>query len=279
MKCRLAVVPGAVAVLGLACTSRAYEYQLQVPRKGFAVGEQFNPDGTVNGQFDYFTQSCQRYTCSPRTYSCLNGSWDAQGNLIASNLVKTIVTGSHGPDPCLVSGSVQYVASATTPAGTPANTEQVYAASGTSTTGHDTRGFGYVDVQASHYTWTTPQCHSPGCGQPIPFAPYNLTVTLQSDGDLPLNVESYTPTTDAGPAYYNKSGGTVSSITTDCSSAVAPGSSCSFQITYDPTSICTSSSYHLAYSDLYLNTLTDAGNLGPWEESFTITGTPSCGGN
>lgn len=56
--------------------------------------------------------------------------WDEQGNLFS-------VVDQPWP-----AQSALYTTSATTPVGTPANTEQVYAASGSSTTGHDTRGFG-----------------------------------------------------------------------------------------------------------------------------------------
>lgn len=88
--------------------------------------------------------------------------WDEQGNLFS-------VVDQPWP-----AQSALYTTSATTPVGTPANTEQVYAASGSSTTGHDTRGFGYVDIQASRFTWQS----SNNATYVIPDAPDSFPVSL-----------------------------------------------------------------------------------------------------
>jgi hypothetical protein len=53
-------------------------------------------------------------------------------------------------------------------------TEIVYAVSGASSTGQDTRGFGFVSTPSSHYSWQTAN----GGYADIPYAVYTITATL-----------------------------------------------------------------------------------------------------
>ena len=265
----------AVLLLGLACTSRAYEYRLQFQgRNAHAVGEQINSDGSVSGQASYFTQSCGRYICGPETWYCVDATWDAQGNLLTSAVVSTAVTQNRAPSPCPVNGSVQYAN----------GTEQVYAASGSSTTGFDTRGYGYIDTPASHYSWVTESgTQANGGYQFIPFSPpSSFEVALVSDGDFPLNITStIVSVIPSGSATQGTGTATVTATgaANDClSGPVPPGSTCILTVTFDPGTIrCTASSYGYAYNDLFLALASDAGNLADWKTIFTISGTPGCG--
>ena len=67
-------------------------------------------------------------------------------------------------------------------------TETVYA-SGFSTTGHDSRNFGFVATPSSHYSWQTN-----GVYADIPDAPYMVQATLTIDGDYVLNLSNATVT-------------------------------------------------------------------------------------
>src|SRR6266403_1136019 len=117
-------------------SSFAHEQKLQYPRTASVIGMQFltNPDGTlsVQGNVKYYTQpSGCRYVC-PKTYYNFVGTWDALGNLISQTV------GSLPAQAVLyVNGNEQAYAQATAP-------------TGPSTTGFDSRGYGYVDIPASH---------------------------------------------------------------------------------------------------------------------------------
>jgi hypothetical protein len=255
MKTRMALP----LILLLASLASAVEYPLQFAKpsnaKGLSViGEQFNADGTVRGNISYYTQTCSRYTCGSKQYVYDTGTWDGQGNLISA------VAGKFPPQPVLSTNG----------------TEQVYAVSGTSTTGFDTRGFGFISTPASHYTWQTP---NPSYSV-IPDALYTFQVTLLSDGDLGFLLNVSAETVQTFPSgYYTPTGGTATVVSTDCQpNPVSPGTQCSVTIQYDPTTIkCTGSPYGYAYTNLTLGITSDAGNLKNWSTGFTITGVPRCG--
>jgi hypothetical protein len=278
MKKLLAVA--VLAMLGFACTSSAYEYhlngKLSTGKGATTVGEQFNADGTVSGQAYYYFQSCSGRTCGPKYWYCGVATWDMQGNLLDSNLTGDRTHDqqfSNGTVPCPINGAVQYTANSTTPLAL-TNNEQVYAANGPATTGRDVRGFGYVDVPASHYTW-----QNSGGYLFVPYSqPTTFQVTLVSDGDLPLNISS-TVANVASQGYYTVGTGTVTSVAGDClSNPVNPGSTCTLNVTFDPSTIkCTGSPYHYAYNNLAFALVSDAGNLADWSVVFTVSGTPGCG--
>ena len=262
----------------LTLSAFGYEYHLQntlsTGRTGTAIGESFNADGTVSGSLNYFHQSCVSRTCGPKTYYCGTATWDAQGNLLNDSLTGNPATDpTNGSTACPVTETVLYVTSAATPAGTPPNTEQVYAVSGLSRTGRDTRGFGYVDVPASHYTWQTVN----GGYIVQSDAPFTFDVVVANDGDLPLNITS-TVTQVIVSGYYTNGTGTVTSVTGDClSGPTSPGSICTLSAAFDPTTIhCTGSPYGYGYNVLTLALASDAGNLPDWDTHFTITGVPMC---
>jgi len=64
-------------------------------------------------------------------------------------------------------------------------TEIIYAISGSSSTGRDTRGFGFVSTPSSHYSCKTVN----GGYAVIPYAVYTITATLISDGDFALDFD------------------------------------------------------------------------------------------
>ena len=147
----------------------------------------------------------------PPTYYYNTCTWDLYGNLLS-----TIAGAPVQPAPLYTVG-----------------TETVYA-SGFSTTGHDSRNFGFVATPSSHYSW-----QSNGGYADISDAPYMVQATLTSDGDYVLNVSNAVVT----PQIY----GTVTpnagnaTITGNTCQAVWPGATCTITVRYDPTAImCTS---------------------------------------
>lgn len=269
-----------------------YEYHLQFSSQqaGSAIisgmtviGDQFNADGTISGDAYYGRRACSGRYCTPyTTYYHYTAAWDTLGNLFGTPvLVSSQATPFQIPQPISI-------ASASTPTGSPANSEQVYAVSGTSTTGHDSRGFGYVDIQASHFTWQTSSELNvngyPGTNNSIyviPYAPDSFQVTLASDGDLALNITS-TVASITFNSYYDSGVGRVTVTNTgsagDClAEPVAPGTSCALSVTFDPTPIkCSTSPQGFAYNHMAVGLASDAGNLAEWLGQYTITGVPGC---
>jgi hypothetical protein len=151
-------------------------------------------------------------------------------------------------------------------------TEIVYAISGTSSTGHDTRGFGFVSTPSSHYAWQTAN----GGYAVIPYAVHTITATLISDGDFPLDFDGATVASSIS-GYITPSAGTATVSATTCADSVPVGSTCSVTISYDPTTIkCTSDAYGYAYTKIDLSLVTDAGANTNFTQGFTITGVPMC---
>jgi len=151
-------------------------------------------------------------------------------------------------------------------------TEIVYSTSGASTTGLDTRNFGFVDTPSSHYTWQTPN----GSDAVIPDAAHVITATLISDGDFDL---SFTGATVGSQAFgtLTPTPGDAIVADTSCGSAVPTGTTCAVTISYDPTTImCTYSPYGYAYTGIDLALATDAGANKDFTQRFTVTGVRIC---
>ena len=114
----------------LACT---YEYKLQNPVPGgvyalTVAGHSFDGD-TVGGNCSYYTVSAGsgRVGHSTRTYHYNTCTWDLYGKLLS---LTPVTSAPVAPPPLSTNG-----------------TETVYATNGTSTTGHDSRGFGFVTAE------------------------------------------------------------------------------------------------------------------------------------
>lgn len=238
--------------------ANAYEFTLQfTPQsgaRGLTVAGYLFVGTTVFGNCSYYTVTAGsgRGGRTITTYHYNTCTWDLHGNLISVTPVASAPT----PPPALYT----------------TGTEIVYAVSGTSTTGADTRGFGFVSTPAAHYTWQTPN----GGYAVIPYAPYTITATLLSDGDIPLNFAGATVTPSVSGTI-TPSPGTAAVSATTCGASVAPGSPCSVTVVYNPTSIsCTASPYGYAYTKIDLQPITSAGANPDFTQGFTITGVPIC---
>lgn len=236
----------------------AYEYPLhftpQAGARGLNVaGYQFNGNTVIgNCSYSITTAGSGRGGHGSTTYHYNTCTWDLYGNLVSLTPVASAPTA-----PPVLSQS---------------GTEIVYAVDGSSFTGVDTRGFGFVNTPASHYSWQTAN----GGYAVIPYATYTITATLISDGDIPLAfdgadvVASISGTITPSP-------GTASVASTTCPSSVAVGATCSVTVSYNPTTIqCTPSPYGYAYTKIDLSLITDAGASTDFTQGFTITGVPVC---
>jgi hypothetical protein len=155
--------------------------------RGLVVaGYQFNAN-TVAGDWSYYVISaCSGRGChGTRTDYYNTCTWDLFGNLISL----TPVSSPPAAPPVLSTNG----------------TEIVYAVNGSSSTGLDTRGFGFVNTPSSHYSWQAAN----GGYAVIPYAVYTITLTLASDGDFPLTLDSasvsswgtyYTPAGELSPS-------------------------------------------------------------------------------
>ncbi|SRR5579872_6005910 len=236
----------------------AYEYKLQFTPRGGAygltvAGYEFS-GSTVVGNCSYYTVSSGsgRGAHSTTTWHYNTCSWDLFGNLISLTPVSAAPV---APPPHSQTG-----------------TQIVYAVSGTSSTGRDTRGFGFVNTPSSHYSWQTPN----GGYAVIPYAIYTITATLVSDGDFPLDFDGAAVVPSVS-GFYTPAPGTATVSATSCSSSVPAGSSCSVTVSYNPTTIqCTGSPYGYAYTRIDLSLITDAGANTDFTQGFTITGVPIC---
>ncbi len=257
-KSSLKLLIGASVILilvGIGHTAFAYEYHLQfTPQSGarglVVAGYEFVGD-TVVGNCSYTSYgACSGRGCRPKVTPHYNTcTWDLYGNLLG------MTAGGPTVPPVLYQSG----------------TETVYASNGTSTTGAD-RGFGFVSTPSSHYTWQTPN----GGYAVIPDAPYSVIATFISDGDIDLNV--------AGAAVIAQTFGTitpapgsafVSGIT--CPPAVAPGSTCSVTVTYNPIPVvCTASPYGYLYTGIDLSLVSDARAKTDFTQRFTVTGVTTC---
>src|SRR6266446_4092419 len=191
----------AIAVLILLSVSAfAHEYPLQFTAppgaRGLVVTGYQITAGTVIGTCSYHVVTSgsgrgggYRTTTTYHNQTC---TWDLTGNLLG------VTAGAPTTPPVLYTDG----------------TRTVYATDGISTTGSDSAllpNHSYVDTPSSHYTWGpfTP---------PTRPAAETVTLTLASDGDLPLDVSALSETTTLAQSQM---------MATDCVAVIAPGSSCS----------------------------------------------------
>ena len=151
--------------------------------------------------------------------------------------------------------------------------ELICATSRASSTGRDTRGFGFVDTPAEHYSWQTPN----GAYAVISDAPNAVAATLVSDGDIALKIGTPSVTTHVNGTI-TPSPGTASITGNSCPSSLAPGYTCTVTVTYDPIAIaCTASPYGYAYAGIDLALPTDSVVKSPdFTQNYTVTGVPIC---
>jgi hypothetical protein len=253
MKCLLL----SLILLG-APVAYGYEFKLHFTPPGGAQGlvvAGYRFDGsTVVGNCSYHTVSggSGRGSHGTTTYHYNTCSWDLYGNLISLSPVSSAPV---APPPISQTG-----------------TEIIYAISGSSKTGRDTRGFGFVNTPSSHYTWQTVN----GGYAVIPYAVYTITATLISDGDFSLDFDGATVVSSIS-GYITPSPGTATVSASTCASSVLVGSTCSVTVSYNPTTIkCTSDAYGYAYTKIDLSLVTDAGANIDFTQGFTITGVPMC---
>lgn len=118
---------------------------------------------------------------------------------------------------------------------------------------------GFVFTPGSHYTWLTPNPYAV-----IAQAVTTITLTLKSDGDMPLSVVTAQANAVAGPA----------SVTgTTCFGTAPVGSTCTITVRYDPTLL--KSPTGLAYDTLTVHIGADAGLAVDWAQRYTIQLTPA----
>jgi hypothetical protein len=232
----------------------AYEFKLQFTPRGGArgvtvVGYEFNGSMVV-GDCSYWTLTYGtngKSTFTPYYSTC---TWDEFGNLLT-------VTPGRPTAPAALSES---------------GTEIVYAVHGTSKTGKDTRGFGFVSTPSSHYTWITPN----GTYATIPFAARTINVRLVSDGDWALAYGGAAATAEV-QGTITPAPGTAKFVSSTCPASLPLGHACSVTVSYDPTSIgCTIQGNGLAYTKLVVSLTTNAGMNPDFTERFTVTGVPVC---
>ena len=246
----------ALMFLGIAHVASAYEYHLQfVPQPGarglVVAGYRFVGD-TVVGDCSYVTYSaCSGRGChSVPTYHYNTCTWNLYGTQLS------MTSGAPtAPKPLYQIG-----------------TEIVYASSGTSTTGVDTRNFGFVSTPSAHYTWQTPNA---GYAD-IPDAAYKIEATLISDGDYALDFTGARVVPQIYGTITPSPGSAIVSANT-CVGAVLPGRTCTVTVTYNPTTIsCTGSPYGFAYTGIDLSVFSDADIHTDFTQRFTVTGVPIC---
>lgn len=179
------------------------------------------------------------------TYYNQTCTWDLYGNLL------TITPGLPVAPPPVSVTSTQTIY-ATDPSG-------VY--TGTDST---VPGRGFVYTPGAHYTWLTSNAYAVLQQQ----TPYTFTITLKSDGDLPLTVFGAQASAVAAQATVNS---------TTCSGAIPVGSTCSVTVTYDPSAL--RSPTGLAYDTLDVKVLTDAGQAHDFVQRYTIVVALSDEGN
>jgi hypothetical protein len=244
-------------------TAHAYEYTLQfTPPSGAknvnVVGYDFTADGGVSGLIHYALTRCSSGRgahCTTTQYD-YSATWDSFGHPTGS-----VAGAPTAPAPLYVDG-----------------TRTVYADNGTSKTGSDTAlagvDKGFVMTPSPHYSWQAPS------GQlfVIPDAPYTFSAPLLSDGDFNVDVAQVTVSAaPSGSLGGVPDQGVVSISSNGCGASVAPGASCAYAVTYDPTTIrCTPSTQGLIYTTVTLTLSTDAGQNFDFTQIYTVTGVPVC---
>jgi len=244
-------------------TAYGYEYTLQfAPPPGArginVVGYALTDAGGVSGLIHYAVTRCSSGRgahCTTTQYD-YTGTWDLFGNPTG-----TVAGAPTAPAPLYVDG-----------------TRTVYADNGTNKTGSDSAISGvdkaFVITPSSHYTWQSPN----GQLYVIPDAPYTFSASLLSNGDFDLNVAQVTVSAaPSGSLGGVPNQGAVSISSDGCGASVAPGASCAYLVTYDPTTIrCTPSTQGLIYTTVTLTLATDAGQNFDFTQVYTVTGVPVC---
>ena len=241
-------------VLFLCCLSLsgevvAYEYPLTFTpnpgARGLVVAGYAIVGNTVTGNCSYSINHAGsgRGARGSTTYYNQTCTWDLYGNLLGITQGAPAV-----PAPMYVNGTQ-------TVYGTGAN--GVY-------TGSDTAlpmpNQGFVNTPGSHYTWLTPNAY-----KVIHQVPHSLTVTLSSDGDVPLNISDVAVSALHGKA--TLTGGT-------CTGEIAVGATCAGTVTYDPSSLC-SPPTGLSYDTLNISVTSDDGQATEFIQSGTIITNPN----
>ena len=171
-------------------------------------------------------------------------TWDLYGNLLRLAAGAPVV-----PSPISVSGS-QTIYAADDGAGVYTGTDAAV-------------GGGFVYTPGAHYSWLTSNAYAVLQQQ----TPYTVTVTLKSDGDLPLTVFGIQASALQGVATVNA---------TTCAGQIPVGSTCAVTVTYDPSRL--HSATGLAYDTLDVNAITDAGQTHDFVQSYTIVVSSTDGG-
>jgi len=114
---------------------------------------------------------------------------------------------------------------------------------------------GFVYDFGSHYRWLSPNDHLV-----LPQQPYTFTITLQSDGDMPLTVSAVKATHTLAKA-------TLQVVSTSCLGQVAVGGTCDVTLTYNDMKV--SSPSGLAYDTLTVHLTSDAGRAYDWVQGLT----------
>jgi uncharacterized repeat protein (TIGR03803 family) len=212
---------------------------------GYALASDPAYDTVVIGTCSYYTQT----TGSGRgggyktitTYYNHTCTWDPYGRLL------NVVNGAPAAPAPLGTNGTQTIYASNPASGIYTGIDSALA----------TRGF--VFTPGSHYTWLTPSPYAV-----IAQAVTTLTLTLKSDGDMPLSVVSAQASAAAGLA----------SVTgTTCFGTVSVGSACTITVRYDPTRL--QSPTGLAYDTLTVHLGTDAGLAADWAQHYTIQLTPA----
>jgi hypothetical protein len=226
------------------------QFRLAAGAKGLVVaGYQLLADPRfgfiVSGNCSYYTQ----HSGSGRgggykiftTHYNQTCTWDPFGTLL------TVVAGAPAvPAPIATDGTQTIYAA------------DAYGAFTGTDTALPTRGF--VFTPGSHYTWLTSSAYAV-----IQQALKTVTVTVKSDGDMPLTVSSVRASS------LNGAGASVTSTT--CRGQIAVGTTCSITVAYDPTHFVSPSG--LAYDTLNIGVVSDAGQVHDFVQSYTIVLTPA----
>jgi len=228
----------------------ATEYPLQfTPNPGYrgltVAGYSFDNNGTeVVGNCSYYTLSGSsgsgkgggNHGSKTKNYlqTC---RWDLYGNLLSVTPGAPAV-----PAPLHVNG-----------------TQVVFAVNANGdTTGTDLAlsARGFVTTPGAHYTWLTPQHNGVLTYQMA----YTLSVTLKSDGDVPLDITAVTPGALHGAVALKK---------TDCmDGAIAKGHTCSITVSYDDTRLTSPSG--LLLDTLRIDLSSNAGASHDFIQNYTL---------
>lgn len=230
-----------MALTLLASSAYAHEYPLQFTAaagaRGLVVAGYGISNATVTGTCSYYTVSSGSgkgggyHTTT--TYFNQTCTWDLTGNLLS------VVRGAPAtPAVLFVIG-----------------TRTAYGTDGSATTGTDSAllpNHGYVDTPSPHYTWGA-------FTAPTGPAIQTVTLTLTSDGDMPLDVTAVTETTSLARSHMTS---------TTCIGLLSAGSSCSISIYYDPSRLAYPTG--LMYDTLTVTVESNSPQSATFSSHFTI---------